>query len=628
MTGRESLVHVLDEFSSVVVEDFDAPEVLRRLMTSVLRVVEVDAAGVMLALPDGVVRHVFASHDLSQRLERLQEEMQDGPCRSAVEERAVVDLADVRAEGRWPGWMEAAADLGVRGLTSVPLVARGRTWGVLDLYRREARRLTEDESHLVQQLARLAVSYLVVAADRDAAREAREELAHRAAHDPLTELPLRWVLHEHLERAVARLGRSGGTAALLFLDVDGLKAVNDSWGHLAGDELLRACARRVRGRLRSADVLARIGGDELVVLLEDLHGPGEALDVAERVAAALREPLDLGDVVLQPSASIGVAYLDAEQTADSLLSHADAAMYVAKRAGRGRIEVFVGSGPAPHGAGPWSGDHDRASDALAADLRGALAAGQLRLHYQPIRELLPAALVAGAPRVDDLWAMEALLRWHHPSHGVLAAGQFVDLAAELGLLVEIGSWVVEEACRQLAAWDAELGALAPPRVFVNVSAEELARPGLIEDVARAMATQGLGPDRLTLEITESGLLDEGATRAIAELEALRCGLAIDDLGAGWSSLSRVLDLPRATLKIDRSLSLGLATRSEAAAVVSAVLLLGRTLGTTVVLEGIEDAETLAAAARLGCTHVQGYHLGRPQPPEELSRTLLEEAARR
>ncbi|GIG29006.1 putative bifunctional diguanylate cyclase/phosphodiesterase [Cellulomonas marina] len=665
MAEQDDLVRVLDEFSTAVVDDLDTRQVLERLADAARVLVGVDAAGVMVPGADGLVRLVFAHAGDADALARLQEELQEGPCLEAELTRRTVDVAHLTTQGRWPRWQHRAEQLGVQAVTSVPLLGRGRCWGVLDLYRHEARALTEPELLRVTRLARLATSYLVVAADRDDARRAREELAHRAMHDPLTDLPLRWVLEERLAAALARAERTRATVAVLFLDVDDLKPVNDTWGHAAGDELLRAVAARVSALLRTTDTVARVGGDEFVVLLEDVDGVAGAAEAARRISTRLGEPVQVAGRRLDPSVSTGVALSVAGATpAKVLLARADSAMYAAKRGGRGLVEVDDSAAPAatppsglavataPAAVGPTAAASPTTSAPTAsappdpvvvsaADLRAALTDGRLELHYQPVLVLAPdsrsdgvtdgvAGRRGGAWSTGDgeaaVWAVEALLRWHHPSAGLLAAARFVDLAEQHGLLVGIGRWVLDEACRQLAAWDAELGPGTVPRVFVNASAGELADPGLLEAVAGALGRRDLDPARLTVEVTESGLLQEHARATLRGLEALGCGLAIDDLGAGWSSLGRVMDLPRATLKVDRSITAALVERPEASAVVSAVLLLGRSLGSPVVLEGVEDEATLAAARRLGARHVQGYLLGRPGPADALSARVLRGAA--
>jgi diguanylate cyclase (GGDEF)-like protein len=612
---QATLSRALDDFVTTVSGDFDVTDILRELAVAAVAVLPVDGAGVVVPRNGNLLRLVHVSgraHGPVADLERLQERLQDGPCRESHRDGRVVNIADLALEGAWPEYVRQAQESGLRAVCALPLRARGRGWGVLDLYRREPRRLDAQELAAARTLANLATSYLAVTADRDAARDAQEQLAHRAMHDPLTGLPVRWVFLEQLGHALKRLARTRRRLAVMFLDLDGLKYVNDTYGHDAGDRLLLTCVERVRAALRPTDVVARLGGDEFVVLLEDLDDLASAERVARRVIEKMAAPYRPGRESVQPSASVGLALTDdPEQAPAALVAHADVAMYQAKQAGRGRYEVFD--------AAVYAAERRQAAtlDRLVTALRAPGHEGELELHSPPIIDL-----TAGAGR-RRLHAVEALVRWRHPERGLLVAGDFLPEAERSGLMVELGSWVLAAACRQLAAWDAQLGARAPQRLFVNVSAAELLRPMLAEHVASCLAEHGLAADRLTLEITETGLLGDpgAAAAAVGELRALGCELAIDDFGTGHSSLSRLVQVPAATVKVDRSFALGLPHSPDAAAVVAAVLGLGRSLGRAVVVEGVEDEETLSALRGLGATLAQGFHLGRPAPADAVAAGL-------
>ncbi len=436
-------------------------------------------------------------------------------------------------------------------------------------------------------------------------RYERDQLAARALRDPLTGALSRSVFHEELARALARLARRPHPLAVLFIDLDRLKQVNDCHGHAAGDELIRLTVERLAASVRPSDAIARLGGDEFVVLLDDLTAPKEAEVVAERILRSLSEPCPVSPgVLVNPSASVGVALAENDGvTPDALLSHADAAMYKAKQSGRGRYALFD--------AAAFVAQTQRVQ--LEGELRRALDAQQLVLHYQPIFDLTKGTADA----------VEALLRWEHPTRGTLTADTFIDVAEDSGLLSEIGPWVIAEACRQLARWDASLGPAAPKRVFVNLSVGELLLPRLHESITASAYLAGVAPNRLVIEVTESGILDKPETVSLSlnHLLDLGCSVAIDDFGTGYSALSRLVELPADILKIDRSFVRGLSRGQESAAVIAAVLLLAHNLRKTVVAEGVEDADALATLSELGCEHAQGYHLGRPVPPDVISEKL-------
>ncbi|MCW2549080.1 MAG: hypothetical protein JWN96_3540 [Mycobacterium sp.] len=440
-------------------------------------------------------------------------------------------------------------------------------------------------------------------------RRERDQLAARALRDPLTGALSRSVFYEELTRALARMDRKPHALAVLFVDLDRLKQVNDCHGHAAGDELIRQTVTRLSASLRPSDAVARIGGDEFVILLDDLQHSKEAEIVAARILDNLSAPCHVTpSVVISPSASVGIALAQNGSTdADALLSHSDAAMYKAKQAGRGRYELFD--------AAAYTAANARVQ--MESELRRAIPAGQLLLHYQPIFDLTSGS--AGA--------VEALLRWQHPTEGMLSAERFIDVAEESGLLIEIGPWVVAESCRQLARWDVLLGERAPLRIFVNLSVTELLEPALHESIQASAITAGVSPKRLVIEVTESGMLDkpESVSNSLTRLVDLGCGVAIDDFGTGYSALSRLVELPADILKIDRSFVQNLSHHQEAAAVIAAVLLLAHNLRKTVVAEGVEDADALATLAELGCSHAQGYHLGRPQSADRITAQLREPA---
>ncbi len=435
-------------------------------------------------------------------------------------------------------------------------------------------------------------------------RSLEQQLRHQAFHDSLTGLPNRALFLDRLEHGLARTRRGAPPLAVSFLDLDDVKAVNDSLGHGAGDELLVALAGRLRMSVREADTPARMGGDEFAVLLEDAPSVEAARDSAKRVLEALRLPVRLHDRDVAVRASAGIAmYSTPDQTAEELLRNADISMYSAKAQGKDRLVVYESS------------VHDAAIGRLQlrTDLQLALERHEFALVYQPLVDL----------ETSEILGVEALLRWRHPRRGLIGPAEFVPIAEESGLITAIGRWVLEEACRQAGTWQG-----APNgRGFdlsVNLSGRQIEDPGVVDDVRRALEASGLPPQRLTLEITESVLMhDVDAT--IATLQRLRdlgVRLAIDDFGTGYSSLSYLRRLPVDILKIDRSFVAGVDDGPDEAALVKSIVSLGRSLRLETVAEGIEEPGQLAELRSLGTRLGQGYLFARPLDPEDIT-TLRE-----
>ena len=436
-----------------------------------------------------------------------------------------------------------------------------------------------------------------VATDVTDRRNAEVELAHRAVHDPLTGLPNRVLFFDRLDVALARGKRRGMVTAVLFLDLDRFKLVNDTYGHGVGDEVLRQAATRLSSLIRPADTIARFGGDEFVVLCEDLVGELEAVGIAERIAEGLRLPLGLADDELYLSTSIGIAV--ARGTGDrpqDLIRDADVAMYRAKEHGRSRWELFD--------------EHMREWAVEQLDLRsalhGALERDELRLHFQPAVSLRDGAL----------HAVEALLRWQHPVRGLVGPDEFIPVAEDEGLMGAIGEWVLRQACEQLGRWNR---IVHPPLVVaVNVSGRQLSAPGLVDNVAKVLAETGTDPRCLCLEVGESALSnDENGDlgEVLGRLRDLGVRLAVDDFGAGQAALATLARVPIDVLKLDKALADGLDDGERGTAVVRAMVELGHALGLVVVAEGVETAGQLAALEEAGCDAAQGFLLGRPVAPD-------------
>jgi diguanylate cyclase (GGDEF)-like protein/PAS domain S-box-containing protein len=436
---------------------------------------------------------------------------------------------------------------------------------------------------------------LVAAADVTARRKAQAQLLQAAFYDPLTGLPNRALLKDRLDVAFARAkGRDAARFAVLFLDLDRFKLVNDSLGHRAGDELLIQIARRLEGCRRAGDTVARLGGDEFTLLVEGIVDDDEAVAVAERVHRGLAPPFLLEGHEVFASASIGIALGGpATERPEHLLRDADTAMYRAKVRGC-RHAVFDSS------------MHERAMAALRLEneLRRALERGELRVHYQPIVELATGRAVG----------VEALVRWEHRDRGLVQPGEFIPLAEETGLIVPLGRWVLEEACHALSVLP------APLTLSVNLSGRQLLQPDFLDELAALLAKRTLDPHRLRLELTESMLMGNGpaAMQALERLRGLGVRLCIDDFGTGYSSLSYLHELPIDALKIDRSFVQAMGEDERKIKIVQSILLLGKGLGIEVVAEGVETEAQAEALRRLGCELAQGYLFARPVPLEHLS----------
>jgi diguanylate cyclase (GGDEF)-like protein len=506
---------------------------------------------------------------------------------------------------------DAAVQDGMRGCTALPLGATGdRPVGVCAVFSDAPRAPSGDDWDLYHRCATLATIVLGRA-------RSEQRLTRQALHDPLTGLPNRTLFLDRLEQALSRLERSETLVAVLFLDLDRFKLVNDSLGHEAGDRLLRAIAERLTSVLRPGDTAARFGGDEFTLLCENLTSPDAALAIAERVADAVRRPVQLGDTEVMPSTSVGIALSgDPTDAPDDLIRNADAAMYTAKERGRARFELFDDAMRA------------RAMERLRteSDLGRAVAAGELALVYQPEIDL-NSGRISGA---------EALLRWDHPERGRLVPADFLELAEDTGLIVPVGNWVLEEACRQLAAWWSEFGFgdsgrddgwTTPFTMRVNVSRRQLVQPDLVAEVEGALRRSGAPAHALCLEMTERALMaDERVSTSLEQLRELGVRLAVDDFGTGYSSLGSLKDYPVDSLKVDRSFVGGLGIDPDDTAIVTAVVNLAHTLGLDAVAEGVETTGQLEALRELGCDTAQGVLLAAPAAAAEIGALLAADPA--
>ena len=440
-------------------------------------------------------------------------------------------------------------------------------------------------------------------------KRAEEQLLHDAFHDALTGLPNRALFMDHVKMAIQRSRRSGNRLfAALFLDLDRFKIINDSLGHMVGDQLLVGIAHRLEACLRPGDTVARLGGDEFTILLEDLAAPADAIDVARRVQDAVSQPFNIGGHEVFTTASIGIALsTTGYERAEDLLRDADTAMYRAKLLGKKRHVVFD------------KAMHDRAMELLQieTDLRRAISRKEFFVHYQPI-----VSLATG-----KVSSFEALVRWRHPERGLVMPSGFIPVAEETGLIIPLGQWVLGEACRQMREWQRIYRIGEDVTVSVNLSSRQFSQADLIDQISTALREAGLRAASLKLEITESMVMEnfDTAIDMLTQLRGLGVGLSIDDFGTGYSSLSYLHRFPIDTLKIDRSFVTQMTDNAENAEIVRTIVTLARSLDMNVIAEGVETREQLRQLRSLGCDYGQGYLFSKAVAAGQALELLLKES---
>jgi diguanylate cyclase (GGDEF)-like protein/PAS domain S-box-containing protein len=568
-----------------------------------VEVIAPDVVSSLLHIDAGGLVHPLGGPSLPEDYSRALDGVAIGPdigsCGSAAFHGEAVLASDIDTDPRWQPFKVRPLEVGLRACWSTPIKAKdGRVIGTFAFYFRESRAPSRWHQRIVDACVHLGA----LAIER---KEARAQIARLAYHDMLTGLPNRAQLRQLLDEAIAACP-AGKHVALLFLDLDHFKDVNDTLGHSVGDELLVELTQRLRAQIQPADMLGRLGGDEFVIVLPNCEIARASL-IATSITEALASPLRLGNRQVSVSASMGVSiYPDNGTDIDTLMQQADAAMYNAKQAGRSTHRFF-------------SADMNRLAEQRlihSAALRLAIASDGLKLHYQPQTRTIDGAI----------YGVEALARWHDPVLGEVSPAKFIPLAEECGLIEQIGLWSIREACRQMAAW--RHAGLDVPCVSVNLSPINFQNANLATMVAETIAANDLPPEALMLEITEGVIMNEHSV-AIDTMNTIRelgVGLSLDDFGTGYSSLSRLALLPIRELKIDRSFMRDIESDASALAIATAMVRVGQSLNMTVVAEGVETEAQRDLLAELGCDVIQGFLYAPALSPEGLGRWLVDHAA--
>ena len=554
-------------------------------------------ACVMLLEPDGSKLRVASAPSLPAPFRAALDGSPVGAdvtcCGTAAYRRKLVVATDLAGDPLWRDFCGAAVRHDILGCWSAPVLSHtGEVLGTVAIYTG----LRDEPTAAEIRLLDLATRLVGIATERKKSEDRIQFMAH---HDALTGLPNRTLLADRLERAILSAQRRGCDVTIILVDLDNFKLVNDSLGHLLGDELLRTVGNRIVGCVRAEDTVARLGGDEFVVILADLPKDSDGVTrVLQAVRASLGQPIGLGTRVVEITSSMGIASFPRDAlTVDALLANAEAAMYRAKDVGRDTFKFSMDALNAEM--------QERL--AIQEDLRHAIARGELRLHFQPLVDL----------RSGKIFATESLVRWQHPVLGLIPPGLFIPIAEESGLIGAIGRWVLREACRQNKAWQED--GFEPLVVCVNVSALQFKEGTLLQDVSEALRDTGLSSEYLELELTESVIMQD-LQQAIATMQALahiNIKLSIDDFGTGYSSLSALKRFPVTRLKIDRSFVDGLPDDSNDRAITSAVISMAHNLNLKVIAEGVETERQLGFLRDSGCDEIQGFLISKPVAPDEL-----------
>jgi diguanylate cyclase (GGDEF)-like protein len=542
--------------------------------------------------------YVAASDGLALTYEELQSELEEGPCIVAYRTGKPVAIADLRDERRFTSFATRALGAGLSAVFTFPLRQGERQLGALDLYRSTPGPLTAEAMVTAQTLADVASAYLVNAQARADLMDSSARAHASSLHDPLTGLPNRTLLLERIEHALLSRRRTGKVVAVLFIDLDGFKRVNDGYGHQSGDDLLVAVGMRITNMLRPGDTLARMSGDEFIIVCPEMDDEAEVEGIALRLDHAFSAAFNLEGILVQVSASIGVAFAEPGDSPEYILRLADVAMYQVK-----------GSGGAGHRlVDQQERAHTKYSDSPQRDLSHAIARHELRLEYQPVVRVSDGRVIS----------VEALLRWDHPDRGPISPSLLIPFAEESGEITEIGEWVLERACTDRHRWE-HLTGDEPFVMGVNISTHQLMAPGFVAMVKEVVDRTDTKRGQLCLEITEGAFVRD-ARRALEVLSRLKESgilVALDDFGTGYSSLNYLMEFPLDILKIDQSFTAKLSEASARYAIVSKTIELAHLLGLVVVCEGVETTKQYNYVAALTSDFSQGFYFSRPMTADTL-----------
>jgi diguanylate cyclase (GGDEF)-like protein len=594
-TSDRQLSLVLSEFARTMLTDFPIQAILDQLVRRMVEIMPITGAGVTLISESTSPHYVAASDEAAMRFEGLQTVLDEGPCIVAYRTGQAVAIGDLKMEKRFPEFTLQASEAGLAAVFTFPLRHGQSQLGALDLYRNSAGDLSDDDMVVAQTLADVTSAYLVNAQARSELQHSTAHAQATALHDGLTGLPNRLLLLERIRHALLSRRRSGKLVAILFIDLDGFKKVNDSFGHQAGDDLLMAVSVRLTQMLRPGDTLARLSGDEFVIVCEDLSEQGQVESVAGRLDEALGKPFDLPGVEAQVSASIGIAFAGSGNDAEQLLHSADLAMYQVKRRGGNDHQIIDEEAQ----------KSSEAIESLRDDVSHALERHELRLEYQP--------MVRAADR--RVTCLEALIRWDH-DQVLIAPDVLIPLAEQSGDIIDMGKWVLERACVDRHRWVSK-GYDDSLVMAVNVSPHQLMAPGFLTLVEDALSLTRTDAKDVCLEITETSFVRDAqrARSVLLGLKELGVQLALDDFGTGYSTLSYLMDFPIDIVKIDQSF-IGKLTESDAShAIVTKTIELAHMLDLLVVCEGVETAAQNREVMTLESDFSQGFYFARPMGPD-------------